>query len=126
MAVITIDKVSRWFGNVVAVNDVTMTIGPGITGLLGSGRSEIAEAIFGIHPADSGTITVAGTKRTIRSIRLEVEVGPAEGLPEPSVINCDNLLAVPKDVMDEPVGCLGLDARARLDQALRYALDIEY
>ena len=30
----------------------------GITGLLGSGRSEIAEAIFGIHPADSGTITV--------------------------------------------------------------------
>lgn len=30
-----LDRVSRWFGNVVAVNDVTMTIGPGVTGLLG-------------------------------------------------------------------------------------------
>jgi ABC-2 type transport system ATP-binding protein len=35
MAVLLLDKVSRWFGNVVAVNDVTMSIGPGVTGLLG-------------------------------------------------------------------------------------------
>src|SRR4029453_8450825 len=28
-------SVSRWYGNVVAVNDVTMTLGPGVTGLLG-------------------------------------------------------------------------------------------
>ncbi|MDQ1669767.1 MAG: type transport system ATP-binding protein, partial [Actinomycetota bacterium] len=35
MATLVLDKVSRWFGNVVAVNDVTMTIGPGVTGLLG-------------------------------------------------------------------------------------------
>lgn len=47
----------------------------GITGLLGSGRSEIAEAIFGIHPADSGTITVGGKERTIRSIRDAVHAG---------------------------------------------------
>lgn len=47
----------------------------GITGLLGSGRSEIAEAIFGIQPADSGTITVLGEERRIRSIRDAVEAG---------------------------------------------------
>jgi len=47
----------------------------GITGLLGSGRAEIAEAIFGIHPADSGTITVAGKQREIRSIRDSVRAG---------------------------------------------------
>lgn len=35
MTTLSIDHVSRWFGNVVAVNDVTMTIGPGVTGLLG-------------------------------------------------------------------------------------------
>lgn len=35
MSTLTIDHVSRWFGNVVAVNDITMTIGPGVTGLLG-------------------------------------------------------------------------------------------
>ena len=47
----------------------------GITGLLGSGRSEIAEAVFGIHPADSGTITVQGRQRRIRSIRDAVGAG---------------------------------------------------
>lgn len=47
----------------------------GITGLLGSGRSEIAESIFGIHPADSGTITVAGKRRRIGSIRDAVHAG---------------------------------------------------
>ena len=35
MSVILLDHVSRWYGNVVAVNDVTMTIGAGVTGLLG-------------------------------------------------------------------------------------------
>lgn len=71
-------------------------------------------------------ITCAPITRTIRGIRSEVEVGPDEGLPAPSVISCDNLLTVPKDVMAEPVGRLALDARARLDQALRYALEIQY
>lgn len=47
----------------------------GITGLLGSGRSEIAEAVFGIRPADSGTITVRGRQRSIRSIRDAVGAG---------------------------------------------------
>jgi mRNA-degrading endonuclease toxin of MazEF toxin-antitoxin module len=44
----------------------------------------------------------------------------------PSVINCDNLLTVPKSVIAGAVGRLDLGARARLDQALRYALDIQY
>lgn len=47
----------------------------GITGLLGSGRSEIAEAIFGIHPADSGTITVQGKQVSITSIQDAVDAG---------------------------------------------------
>jgi simple sugar transport system ATP-binding protein len=47
----------------------------GITGLLGSGRSEIAEAIFGVHPADSGKIIVGGKERRIRSIRDAARAG---------------------------------------------------
>jgi len=35
MTVIEIKNVSRWYGNIVAVNDITMEIGPGVTGLLG-------------------------------------------------------------------------------------------
>ena len=45
------------------------------TGLLGSGRSEIAEAIFGVHPADSGRIVVNGKERQIRSIRDAARAG---------------------------------------------------
>ena len=32
---IKLEGVSKWYGNVVAVNDVSFEIGPGITGLLG-------------------------------------------------------------------------------------------
>jgi len=71
-------------------------------------------------------ITCAPITRTVRGIRSEVEIGPAEGLPEPSVISCDSVVTVPKSLVDEPVGRLDLDARVRLDQALRYALDIRY
>jgi mRNA interferase MazF len=71
-------------------------------------------------------ITCAPITRTTRGIRSEVTVGADEGLPEPSVISCDNVITVPKVLLDEPVGHLGLDARLRLDQALRYALDIQY
>ena len=72
-------------------------------------------------------VTCAPITRTIRRIRSEVEVGKREGLPEASVISCDNVLTVPRDVLDsEPVGHLDLEARIGLDQALRYALDIQY
>ena len=72
-------------------------------------------------------LTCAPITPTIRGIQSEVEVGRAEGLPEPSVISCDNLITVPATVLDAaPVGRLELDARVRLDRALRYALDIQY
>lgn len=47
----------------------------GITGLLGSGRTEIAEAIFGVDAADTGTVAVDGTPRSIRSIPDAVKAG---------------------------------------------------
>ena len=45
---------SRWYGNVVAVNDITMTIGPGVTGLLGpngAGKSTLLHLIAGLPGA---------------------------------------------------------------------------
>ena len=45
-------------------------------------------------------LTCAPITRTTRGIHSEVEVGPAEGLPEPSVISCDNLITVPMVVLD--------------------------
>jgi mRNA interferase MazF len=72
-------------------------------------------------------VVCAPLTRTIRKLDSEVLVGTDEGLPETSVIACDNILTVPKVQFDpDPVGVLGTVARAQLDQALRYALDIRY
>ena len=47
----------------------------GIAGLLGSGRTELALALFGISPADSGSIAVEGSRRQIASVQDAVAVG---------------------------------------------------
>ena len=38
MSTIELRNVSRWYGNVVAINDISMSVGPGVTGLLGPER----------------------------------------------------------------------------------------
>ena len=63
MSTLVLDKVSRWFGNVVAVNDVAMTIGPGVTGLLGpngAGKTTLLAMMAGFLPPSSGTVTLDG------------------------------------------------------------------
>jgi ABC-2 type transport system ATP-binding protein len=64
---IELRNVSRWYGNVVAVNDVTMSIGPGVTGLLGpngAGKSTLLHMISGFLPPSRGELTVGnGTQR---------------------------------------------------------------
>lgn len=49
----------------------------GFTGLLGSGRTEIATALFGIAPADSGEIEIDGQGVSIRSVQDAVTHGIA-------------------------------------------------
>ncbi len=49
----------------------------GLTGLLGSGRTALANALFGIHPADRGEIYLNGKKAAIRSVRDAVKHGIA-------------------------------------------------
>jgi mRNA interferase MazF len=73
------------------------------------------------------SVTCAPITPTIRGIHSEVGVGPREGLPETSVISCDNVLTVPQNVLGQAaVGHLDGIKRAELDRALRYALDIQY
>jgi len=47
----------------------------GITGLLGSGRTELALALFGMYPADNGTILIEGKEKSIRSVKEAVRAG---------------------------------------------------
>jgi len=63
MSTIELRNVSRWYGNVVAVNDITMTIGPGVTGLLGpngAGKSTVLHLIAGFLAPSRGELTVQG------------------------------------------------------------------
>lgn len=63
MTTLHIDHTSRWFGNVVAVNDITMDIGPGVTGLLGpngAGKSTLINMMGGFLPPSTGSVTLDG------------------------------------------------------------------
>lgn len=49
----------------------------GLFGLVGSGRSELLETIFGLYPADRGTVVVSGRSVRIRSARDAARAGLA-------------------------------------------------
>jgi ABC-2 type transport system ATP-binding protein len=64
MSVITIDQASRWYGNVVAVNGISMTVRPGVTGLLGpngAGKTTLIALMSGFLAPSAGTVTLDGT-----------------------------------------------------------------
>ena len=55
--------VSRWYGNVVAVNGISFELGPGVTGLLGpngAGKSTLLHMIAGLLRPSAGAVTVDG------------------------------------------------------------------
>jgi ABC-type sugar transport system ATPase subunit len=63
------------------VKDVSLTVRAGeivgLAGLIGSGRSELAQTIFGITPADSGTIRLSGKQVRIGSAKAAKRHGIA-------------------------------------------------
>ncbi|GIL36669.1 ABC transporter ATP-binding protein [Phycicoccus sp. DTK01] len=64
MSTLVLDQVSRWYGNVVAVNGISMSVGPGITGLLGpngAGKTTLIALMSGFLAPSAGTVTLDGT-----------------------------------------------------------------
>ncbi len=62
---ISLNNVSRWYGQVIGLNDVTCEIGPGVTALLGmngAGKSTMMRLITGQLRPTTGEITVNGLK----------------------------------------------------------------
>ncbi|HKV98321.1 MAG TPA: ABC transporter ATP-binding protein [Vicinamibacterales bacterium] len=62
-AVFTTDHVSKWYGQVIGLNDVSVTVGPGITGLLGpngAGKSTLMKLITGQLKPSKGDVKVLG------------------------------------------------------------------
>jgi len=60
---IVLDKVSKWYGDLVAVSDISFGIGPGVTGLLGpngAGKSTTLKMMAGLLAPSSGTVSIGG------------------------------------------------------------------
>lgn len=60
---LSFDRVSHWYGDVVAVNDISCTVTAGITGLLGpngAGKSTLLQLAAGVLVPSSGAVRVYG------------------------------------------------------------------
>src|SRR5205085_6244014 len=61
--IVAADRLSKWYGQVIGLNNVTLTLPPGITGLLGpngAGKSTFMKLITGQLKPSKGSITVLG------------------------------------------------------------------
>ena len=57
--IIKVDEVSRWFGSVVSVSEVSFEVYPGITGLLGpngAGKTTLLRMITGLAGTSEGEV----------------------------------------------------------------------
>ncbi len=64
MTTVELENVSRWYGNVVAVNDVSMTLDAGVTGLLGpngAGKTTVLHMMAGFLAPSKGAVTLDGS-----------------------------------------------------------------
>ena len=60
---ITVETASKWFGQKVAVSNLSCSFGPGVTGLLGpngAGKTTLFRMIAGLTTTSSGTVQVLG------------------------------------------------------------------
>lgn len=64
-AVIVTEKLSKWYGNVLGLSDVSLQIEPGITGLLGpngAGKSTFLKLLTGQLRPSIGSVTIFGQR----------------------------------------------------------------
>jgi ABC-2 type transport system ATP-binding protein len=60
---VSVESISRWYGNVVAVNEISFSLGPGITGLLGpngAGKSTLLHMLAGLLRPSAGRAAILG------------------------------------------------------------------
>src|SRR5690554_4419237 len=78
MAIIQIDQVSKHYGSVAALSDLSLDIKPGIFGLLvsnGAGKTTLLRLLLGLLTADGGTIEVLGMDPVTHGQQIRSRVG---------------------------------------------------
>lgn len=69
-------------------------------------------------------VTVAPVTTRVRSIPVEVPLGPADGLPKPCAANLDSLATIPKASLERRIAPLSAAKLAAAESALRFALGL--
>jgi ABC-2 type transport system ATP-binding protein len=143
--VVEVDGVSKWFGGVVAVSDVSFSIPVGVTALLGpngAGKSTMLRMLCGLARPSKGTVRVLGRDpRTDVDVTALIGLAPQQesvfepltarafvratavlhGLPDPDAAAVSALRTVeldPDDARRLPTYSKGMRQRVKLAQAI--------
>lgn len=80
--IVEVQNVTKAFGDVVAVSDVSFTVGPGVTALLGpngAGKSTLFRLLCGLTGPSRGTVRVLGqSARAHRNVRGTIGLAPQQ------------------------------------------------
>ncbi len=113
---VEVDGCTRWFGDVVAVSEVSFRLGPGVTALLGpngAGKSTLLRLLCGLVAPARGTVRVLG-----RDPRRDVAVHRWLGLVPQQETVFDRLSA--RELVETVAALRGVEAPRN---AARWALD---
>ncbi len=67
-------------------------------------------------------VIVAPVTTRIRNIASEVQLGIADGLPQPCVANLDTLTTIPKDCLKSRLAVLSSEKLEQVEAAIHFAL----
>lgn len=143
---IVVSNASKWFGQKVAVSNLSCSFGPGVTGLLGpngAGKTTLLRMIAGLTDSSNGTVTVLGSNpRKEHAVYRDVSLVPDEdavyesmtgrkfvryatklaGAPDSGVESAIESVSM-LDAADRPIGGYSKGMRQRIKVAAALATD---
>ncbi|MEW6154415.1 MAG: ABC transporter ATP-binding protein [Actinomycetota bacterium] len=111
---VEVEEVSAWFGQKVALSELSCSFGAGVTGLLGpngAGKTTLLRVVTGLLPASTGRVRVAGgDPRADARVRAALALVPEdEAVPGP---------LTPRQLVEYRARLFGVGQRDAPEQAL--------